>query len=270
MMDMIEKAALKNQREKETYRDNDGTLRCCACGEPVERYIQVLREKRPVACRCDREAEEGEKRRAAREAAARAAKKSPLYDAAYNRFTFERDTAPDCDASRRCRAYVAHWEEMEVGSYGILFAGPLGVGKSYYAAAVVNALRDKGISALIVTTSRLINAIRAAKDPQKVIDDLNRFRFVVLDDLGAERDTEYAVEQLEGFINCRSNMEKRPLAVTTNLLRKELDNPQNIGYARIFDRVKQMCCLPIVLTGPSRRAEQAKERGERCKQLLGI
>lgn len=268
-MQEIIKNAQENQRRKNSYRDESGLLRCRDCGQPLETYVEAMGEVLPVVCACDVRAEEAQKQAEQRAKAERTAENSPLYDAGYDGCTFERDAAPDSPASRQSRAYVEHWAEMEQKNFGLLFAGPLGTGKSYYAAAIVNALRARGVSALIVTASRLINSVRSAKNPQEIIDSLNKFRLVALDDLGAERDTDYAVEQLENFVNCRS-LRKKPLIVTTNLPKKDLDSSANTAYARVFDRVKVMCCCPIVLTGPSRRAEQAKERAERCKRILGL
>lgn len=269
MMEKIIKKAQENQRKKNSFRDDSGLLRCRDCGKPLEAYIQAAGKVLPVPCDCDDKAEEARKRAEQREQAEQAAKVSPLYDAGYEGCTFERDDAPDSPASMLPRAYVEHWTEMEKEGTGLLFAGPLGTGKSFYAAAVVNALRAKGVSALIVTTSRLINEVRSSKNPQAVIDDLNKFQLVALDDLGAERDTEYAVEQLENFVNCR-DLSGKPLIVTTNLLRKDMDSPTNAAYARVFDRVKRLCCRTIVLTGPSKRIDQARERAKRCKEILGI
>lgn len=269
MIDEIIKNARESQRKKNAYRDDSGVLRCRNCGKPLESYVKAVGKVLPVSCDCDRLEEEEHKQAEQRDQAEQAAKVSPLYDAGYSGYTFERDASPDSQASKQSRAYVAHWPEMEKENFGLLFAGPLGTGKSYYAAAIVNALRAKGVSALIVTTSRLIKTVRSAKNPQEVIDGLNKFQLVALDDLGAERDTDYAVEQLENFVSGRS-LKGKPLIVTTNLLRKDLDSPVNMVYARVFDRVKVMCCRPIVLTGPSRRIGQTKERAERCKEVLGI
>ena len=269
MMGGIAKKSYENQRKKDSYRDESGLLRCRVCGQPLEAFIKALDKVMPTSCDCDKHAEEVRLQAERRERAERKAKDSPLYDSSYDSYTFEQDGAPDSPASRQCRAYVEHWAEMEAENFGLLFSGPLGTGKSYYAAAIVNALRDRGVSALIVTTSRLINVVRSGRDPQGIIDELNKFQLVALDDLGAERDTDYAVEQLENFVNGRS-LKGKPLIVTTNLLRKDMDSPTNMAYARIFDRVKVMCCRPIILTGPSRRTDQARERSEKCKALLGI
>lgn len=268
-MKEIVKKALERQRGKNSYRDDSGVLRCRDCGKPLEAYVEAMGKVLPVPCDCDTREEEARKQTEQCDRAEQAARESPLYDTGYNGCTFERDATPDNPASMLSRAFVEHWAEMEKEGYGLLFAGPLGTGKSFYAAAVVSALRAKGVSALIVTTSRLINEVRSSNNPQKVIDDLNKFRLVALDDLGVERDTEYAVEQLENFVNCRS-LSGKPLIVTTNLLRKDMDSPSNMAYARVFDRVMKMCCRTIVLTGPSKRIDQAKERAARCKEILGI
>ena len=268
-MEEIIKRARENQRHKNSYRDENGLLRCRDCGQPLEVFVQEKGEMLPIVCKCDDSALEAQKLVERRTRTERIAKDSPLYDAGYNEYTFKLDGTPDSFASRISRAYVERWAEMEAGNFGLLFAGPLGSGKTYYAAAIVNALRTRGVSALIVTTSRFINTVRSAKDSQEIIDNLNKFRLVALDDLGAERDTEYAVEQLENFVNARS-LRKKPLIVTTNLLKQDVDSPTNMAYARTIDRIGKACCRRIILTGPSRRIEQAKERAKRCKEIRGI
>lgn len=268
-MEEIVKNAYENQRKKDSYRDECGLLRCRVCGQPLEAFIKAVGKTLPTPCDCDRREEDARALAERRAEAEQKARDSPFYDSAYSSYVFERDTSPDSPASRQCRAYVEHWAEMEAGSFGLLFSGPLGTGKSHYAASIVNALQAKGVNTMIVSTSRLINIVRSSRDPQTVVDDLNKFQLVALDDLGAERDTSYAVEQLENFIDWRSRRGK-PLIVTTNLLRKDMDAPDNMAYMRLFDRVKVMCCRPIILTGPSKRVEQARERAEQCKKILGI
>lgn len=258
----------KHLRTHPHYLDKDGIARCNVCGEPLEKNTPEIGCKTMIKCSCDKQKEQEKASRLQREAAETEAMKSPLYDASYNAFTFANDDKADKKASDRCRAYVEHWEEVEQGNYGLLFSGELGTGKSYYAAAVVNALRNKGVSSMIVTTSRLLNAIKASKDPQAIIDGLNKFHFVVLDDLGSERDTDYAVEQLENFVNTRS-LAKRPLSVTTNLTGKDLQTPPDLRYARIFDRVREMCSIPVILKGESRRIKAAQSRALRGLQILG-
>lgn len=268
----IEKAAQERLSQKETYLDAAGIKHCAKCGQPLERYITLNGKQRRVPaprCACDDVAETEQIAKEQRTKVSIMAKSSPLHDPNYDRFTFAVDSTPDSEASKLCRAYVEHWDEIEQENIGLLLSGPVGTGKSFYAAAVVNALRERGVSAIIVTTSRLINLIMERKEPQSVVDELNKFHLVVLDDLGAERDTEYAVEQLENFINAR-DLSGLPLVVTTNLPRQQFDRPENMSYSRIFDRVKKLCQTTVVLTGPSRRGAQGQDKAKRFREIIGM
>lgn len=269
LLGMVERRAADSLSHSDTYTDENGVLRCSVCHEPRKVFIEAIGREMPVACSCsDREA--AEQRRQERIAAARQkAETNILYDRSYDSFTFAQDNLPESAASIQCRAYVERWADMERKNFGLILSGTLGTGKSYYAAAVVNALRAQGVTALIVTTSRLINALRASRDPLGVTDELNSFQLVALDDLGAERDTDFAVEQIENFINDRILI-NRPLLITTNLTGKELNAPPDMRYARIFDRILVMCPRPVILTGQSRRVDQRQERAAEMKRIMGV
>ena len=269
LIETIERRAVDNLNRSATYTDENGVLRCSVCHEPRSVYIAELGREMPVACSCfDREAAE-QKRQERIAFVLRKAKDCILYDSSYDHFTFAADNSPDSTASIRCRSYVEHWAEMERNNFGLIFSGTLGTGKSFYAAAVVNALRARGVSTLIVTTSRFISALRSSRDPLGVTDELNSFQLVALDDMGAERNTDFAVEQIENFINDRI-LANRPLLVTTNLTGKELSNPPDMRYARAFDRLLVMCPRPVILTGQSRRVNQRRERATEMRSILGV
>lgn len=270
LLQIVEKRAAASLLHDETYTDENGVIRCAVCKEPRTAFIEALGKEMPVSCSCY---ERGEADRKRMELVAYVTQKAEeakhLYDNSYNQFTFSADDRPETEASKMSRSYVDHWEEMEKENFGLLFSGSVGRGKSFYASCIVNALRAHGVSTLILTTSRMINVMQSSRDPQSVIDKLNTFRLVALDDLGAERDTDYAVEQIENFVNDRI-LSNKPLIVTTNMTGKELSNPPDLRYARIFDRVMVMCPQPIVLTGESRRAEQRKDRAGRIKKILCV
>lgn len=267
LLDMIERRALDNLSHDKTYTDENGVVRCVVCHEPRTAFIECLGREMPVNCSCFQRQQAEEERRARIEAARRKAEGCSLYSSSYDAFTFDRDNTPESPASKQCRAYIEHWNKMEKNGFGLIFSGTLGGGKTYYASAVVNALRARGVSTVICTTSRLISALRASRDPLGVIDELNSFRLVALDDLGQEASTDYAVEMLENFINGRILL-NRPLIVTTNLTGKELSAPPDLRYARIYDRLLVMCPRPIILTGQSRRVDQRQARAAEMKAIL--
>lgn len=267
---IVENARLQGimrARERGTYIDADGKERCSVCHAVKIGKVPNLDGDFPFSCACDDAEEKAYKRRKAAADARRKVRESPLFDRGYIAFTFDRDTAPDSEASKLCRSYVRHFDELHKTNTGLLLSGTVGTGKSFYAACIVNALISEGIPALMFTVPRLLAAMQ--KDGKAVCDALNTFPLLVLDDLGAERGTDYAAELLESFIDSRYTAEK-PLIVTTNLSAREMQNCEDMRYKRIYDRVKAMCAVPVVLVGESRRAEQQRQKAQQAREIMGI
>ena len=61
---------------------------------------------------------------------------------------------------------------------------------------------------------------------------------------------------------------QKPLIVTTNLTLDEIRHPQDTTHARIYDRLLEMC-VPVSCIGVSLRKENALEKLERMKLLVG-
>ena len=61
---------------------------------------------------------------------------------------------------------------------------------------------------------------------------------------------------------------RKPLIVTTNLTLDEIRHPQDTAHARIYDRLLEMC-IPVSCIGVSFRKENAQEKLERMKLLIG-
>ena len=252
---------------RNTHRDANGELVCNACGKPRTAFIDWDTGYKPVPCACMMRAAQDEKRKARAEEANRQRRESPLNLRGLETCTFAADDSPDGEASRLCRDYVAHWAEMEKNGLGFILSGSLGTGKSYLAACVVNALTAQGITAIMTSSARFVACVQAAKAPAEVHDALNRFRLVVLDDVGAERSTDYAAEQIESFVDARMLL-KRPLIVTTNIGGKDLAEASGAKYARTFDRLKLACPKLVTMSGKSRRGEQRAERAALMERLL--
>lgn len=260
----------------ETFVGEDGLRRCAKCREPVEAVIKSMGgQKRSIPCACVRNRDEAEhqdrEHRERVDAARRMATSSPFYDPSYERYTFASDQHRDEDGFReagdKCRSFVEHFDELKTLPAGMLLTGPVGTGKSFYASAIVNALREQGVSAMIVSTSRLLNVIRSNGNRQTIIDDLNSFDLVALDDLGAERDTDSAIEQLEAFVDARALAEK-PLIITTNLTPNDIRRPSDMRYVRLFDRINSMCPIIVPLVQASLREAQARDRGLKAKAIM--
>ena len=274
LINSAQQKASERIRGRETIIGEDGLRYCPVCGKALEAIIPSL-GRRTIRCACEQNqdeqarAEQAEKQRLYD--VERQLSCSPLFDPSYRRYTFASDEHEHDDgfkdAASKSRRYVEHFAEMQEECAGLLFAGTVGTGKTFYAASIVNALIDKGVSALIVSTSRLLNVLKASREPQEIINGLNEFSLVVLDDLGAERTTDYTIEQLEDVVDARA-LAQKPLIVTTNLPPQEIRSPSDLRLRRLFDRVNSLCQIIIPLTHESLRASQARSRADRAKAIL--
>lgn len=251
------------------YRDKNGFLVCGTCGQPREAILPAYETENftfgggrvPITCRCDEELEKRERRKQER------ARFGTYFDAlckntysvhdaqALVGCTFEADDGKSEAVSKLCRGYAEHWPEMSKEGIGLLLYGGTGTGKSFFAAAIANALLDNSVSACFTSMSRIDNALTTARDKQEFLDALNKFALLIIDDFGMERDTQYMAEKTCAVIDARLHS-GRPLVVTTNLPWTKIANPESMQQARIFDRLLQRC-QPVKLVGTSRRAVDA-------------
>mgnify|MGYP002551723091 FL=1 len=116
--------------------------------------------------------------------------------------------------------------------------------------------------------ARILNELNSSFSGRNdIVDKLCRYPLLIIDDFGMERGTEYALEQIYNIVDSRYRSRK-PLIVTTNLTLDEIRYPQNTAHARIYDRLLEMC-VPISCIGGSLRKENAQEKLERLKLLIG-
>lgn len=276
MRPVIEALAKRDNRTEGDYiSEVDGLLYCGKCHTPKQTRVSFQfdgGEKRavPIACQCEKQATED-----AREVARKMdfqrhmseLRKGGITDPAYQLYTFAADDRQDPALSDVCHRYVERWAEMEAQNIGILFHGTVGTGKSFYACAIANALVDQCIPAMVTSFPRLLNLLQSTQNRQEIIDGLDHYRLLVIDDLGVERDSAYAAEQIYSIIDTRARSDK-PLIVTTNLPLNELESPASMQYKRIYDRILELCPVVLKMTGPSRRVKNAAAKKEAAKALL--
>ena len=103
---------------------------------------------------------------------------------------------------------------------------------------------------------RLAIALAVMHDPE----------LLILDDLGTERNSEYALGIVFSVID-RRYRSGRPLIVTTNLPIKQLKEETNIEKKRIYDRILEMC-VPLYVGGSSYRSDIAHEKMGKMKTFF--
>ena len=116
-----------------------------------------------------------------------------LYDC-----TFANDNGKTPGLTAKAKRYVEHWED----------------------------------AVLMTNFPTILNRMTGlfGSDRADFLADLNAYDLLILDDLGAERGTEYALEQVFAVIDARYRSRK-PLIVTTNLTLDALKHPDDLAHA---------------------------------------
>lgn len=252
------------------YLAEDGLMHCSVCHEPVQLKVEVLGVKRTVrcVCKCHKEAMalEAEREKAQNRYRMRM---SCFKESNMHTWTFDNDDNSNPKLSDAMKAYAKFFPEFKKKGHGLLLYGPVGTGKSFMAACVANALIDKEIPVFMTNFATLTNKLQGMFDgKQEYIDSLNRYSLLIIDDLGAERKTEYMAETVFNIIDSRYRA-GLPMIITTNLTAEELKKPQDVAYTRIYDRVLERC-HPIKVDGNSRRREKLKREFAETQKILGL
>ncbi len=165
-------------------------------------------------------------------------------------------------------AYVEHWKEAYRDNIGLLLFGDVGTGKSFFAGCIANALLDRDVPVLMTNFPSILNRLTGvfAEDRAAFIASLDDYSLLVIDDLGVERSTEYAMEQMFTVIDSRYRS-KKPLIVTTNLKLEEIKNPPDLSHARIYDRILERRA-PVLFSGKNFREEGARATKAAAKEIV--
>lgn len=97
---------------------------------------------------------------------------------------------------------------------------------------------------------------------------LNVYELLIIDDLGVERNSEYALENIFSVIDWRYRSGK-PLIITTNLPLAQLKQEIKIEKKRIYDRILERC-IPVKIDGVSRRETMVNDNMQTMKNILKI
>jgi DNA replication protein DnaC len=198
-------------------------------------------------CRC----------RAQRIVLAKARSLSAVIPKRYRDVAFDRPPVTDIDPQvvAATRRFVDRIDEKLDSGRGLWFMGPVGTGKTTLAMLVSKAALKAGRSVAIYSLPRLLNEIRdthrAERSHVELLDRLTAVDLLHVDDVGAERTTDWVLEELYSIVNARYE-DERSMVVTTNILDREALCEQITE--RTVSRLTEMCDeLPLL--GHDRRMD---------------
>ncbi len=161
---------------------------------------------------------------------------------------------------RHVRSFVDQIDRNLDDGNGLWFAGDVGTGKTSLAMLVSLAAERAGRSVAVYPVTRLLAEIKDTYDTQTGGNYMRLFKrlcsvdLLQLDDLGAEKPTEWVREQLYAIVNERWQ-DKRSIVLTSNAMDHEELGAQ-LG-ARTVSRLIEICDEPIHIMGPDLRLSSA-------------
>lgn len=158
---------------------------------------------------------------------------------------YEGATVTTLDEDQKPEA-LAVWANSST-MLNLILAGSVGTGKTWAAYALGHLLVERGKSVEAWTVGDLLDEMRPDGDKTEAAW-AEHADVLILDDLGATRPTEWAVETLTSLMDLRLREQRRTI-VTTNLPEAVIASAWG---DRLMDRLRHAATV-VVMTGPSRR-----------------
>ena len=262
------------QIREDEYLGENGLIYCSNCKTARQKKIVVAGKVMEPRCMCtcqtaDYERQEQERKHREFLNTVEKNRSVGLTDPVLRKHTFANDLGYNPNQMGMAKQYVDNWEKAREASAGLLLWGNVGSGKSYIAGCIANALLDKGVPVMMTNFARLLNKLTDlySGDRNTYIDSFNAYQLLIIDDLGVERNSEFAREQVFNIIDSRYRSQL-PMIVTTNLSLKKMQNPGDLARFRIYDRILERC-IPIRVSDQNIRNLNKEVNLKQVKQLLG-
>ena len=174
-----------------------------------------------------------------------------------------KDDASRIEVIKKIKSF---YDSYKKGDYakGIYLSGSFGSGKSYIIAALFNELAKYDKRSAIIYFPEFLRKIKASfkEGYNELFDNIMNIPLLCIDDIGAEKLTDWARDEILGSILQHRMDNKLPTFFTSNLNLKELESHLQITNSssdivkarRIMERIKYLTD-EVILIGANRREE---------------
>ena len=199
----------------------------------------------------------------------------------YRGVSFDRPPVSDMErdlekriAVSETRAFVDDLEARLQEGRGLWLFGDTGTGKTTLAMLVSKAALEAGKTVAIYSLPKLLARIRRTYDSEpggdsylSFFERLTSVDLLHIDDLGAEKRSDWVLEQLYALVNERYESQ-RSVLITTNLRHDELE--EQIG-SRTVSRLTQICDeVEVLRRRPPLPPSTAARRDRRPRSSAGL
>lgn len=251
----------------------DGLVYCGKCGSRKQLRVKFGDKTHVVRCVCKCESKELEEKKRQEEYEEQMRrinrlKEASMMDKKYREVTFDKYEVREENKKvfEMAKKYADRFQNMYKKNQGLLLYGPVGTGKSFTAACIGNYLLNNAKPVIMTSFVKILQDIWENDREAEYITILNSAALLIIDDLGTERETDYALEKVYNIIDSRVRANK-PMIITSNLELNDMMECEDIRKKRIYDRILE-CCYPMYVGGKSFRMMKAAQRFDEMKDFL--
>lgn len=251
----------------------DGLVYCGKCGSKKQLRVKFGDKTHVVRCVCKCESKELEEKKRQEEYEEQMRrinrlKEASMMDKKYREVTFKKYEVREENKKvfEMAKKYAGRFQDMYKKNQGLLLYGPVGTGKSFTAACIGNYLLNNAKPVIMTSFVKILQDIWENDREAEYITILNSASLLIVDDLGTERETDYALEKVYNIIDSRVRANK-PMIITSNLELNDMMECEDIRKKRIYDRILE-CCYPMYVGGKSFRMMKAARRFDEMKDFL--
>lgn len=251
----------------------DELVYCGKCGSRKQLRVKFGDKTHVVRCVCKCESKELEEKKRQEEYEEQMRrinrlKEASMMDKKYREVTFDKYEVREENKKvfEMAKKYAYRFQDMYKKNQGLLLYGPVGTGKSFTAACIGNYLLNNAKPVIMTSFVKILQDVWENDREAEYITILNSASLLIVDDLGTERETDYALEKVYNIIDSRVRANK-PMIITSNLELNDMMECEDIRKKRIYDRILE-CCYPMYVGGKSFRMMKAAQRFDEMKDFL--